>query len=69
MNYYLNDRAVEFELDDRGLKFYPNDRKIEFQLNAAQDILTGDQWILSTGYWNDSEYWDDLEYWKDLPNG
>lgn len=69
MNFYLNDRPVEFELDNRELKFYPNDHKIEFLLNATQDILTGDQWILSTGYWNDSEYWDDLEYWKDLPNG
>jgi len=24
-----------------------------------------DHWILSTGYWNDSEYWDDEAYWKD----
>ena len=67
MNFYLNDRAVEFELDDRGLKFYPNDQKIEFQLNATQDILTGEQWVLSTGIWNDNEIWDNDGIWKDNP--
>lgn len=67
MNYYLNDRAAEFELDNRELKFYPNDRKIEFQLNAVQDIATGEQWVLSTGIWNDNEIWDDDGIWKDNP--
>lgn len=65
MNFYLNDRDAEFELDNRELKFYPSDRKIEFVLNATQDTETGEQWVLSTGIWNDSEFWDDNGIWKD----
>ena len=67
MNFYLNDRAVEFELENTDLTFYPSDRKIDFTLNAVIDIETGEQWVLSTGIWNDNEIWDDNGIWKDNP--
>lgn len=35
MNFYLNDRPAEFELDNRELKFYPTkDRAIDFDLES-----------------------------------
>lgn len=67
MNFYLNDRAADFELDNRDLKFYPNDKPIEFVLNGSQDRAPGEGWVLSTGVWNDFEIWDDNGIWKDNP--
>jgi hypothetical protein len=67
MNFYLNDSAAEFELDNRDLKFYPNNRAIEFPLNGSQGYEEGSAWILSTGFWNDDEIWKDEESWKDTP--
>lgn len=29
--------------------------------------LPTDQWILTTGIWNNSEYWDNLAIWRDTP--
>jgi hypothetical protein len=26
-----------------------------------------DQWVLSTGIWNDSEFWDNDAIWRNLP--
>lgn len=66
MNFYLNDRAIDFELDNRDLNFYLSDKPIDFILSGRQE--TTDGWILTTGIWDDSEYWDDLAYWKDFPN-
>lgn len=67
MNFFLNDRAVDFELDNRGLRFYPSDKKIEFELNGRQNIpvVPGEAWVLTTGIWNDNEIWDDNGIWKD----
>jgi hypothetical protein len=65
MNFYLNDSAAEFELDNRELKFYPSDGKIEFVLDATQDRIQGEGWVLSTGIWNDNEFWDDNGIWND----
>lgn len=65
MNFYLNDRSADFELDNRELKFYPNDRKIEFQLNGTQARIDGEGWVISTGIWNDNEVWDDNGIWND----
>lgn len=67
MNFYLNDREIDFELVNGELKFYPSDRKIEFLLEGRQDITppSGEQWVLSTGIWNDNEFWDDNGIWKD----
>lgn len=69
MNFYLNDRPVDFELDNRELKFYPNDQKIEFQLQGRQgsSVIPGEQWVISTGIWNDIEIWDNNGVWKDNP--
>jgi hypothetical protein len=67
MNFYLNDSAAEFELDNRDLKFYPNNRPVEFVLTVTQDRQPGEGWVLSTGIWNDSEVWDDNGIWKDNP--
>lgn len=68
MNFFLNDSAAEFELDNRDLKFYPNGRKIEFQLNGSQDLPPSeDDWVLGTGIWNDSAYWKDEAFWRDTP--
>jgi len=33
MNLYLNDRATEFELDDRDLRFFVNDKQAQFELD------------------------------------
>jgi hypothetical protein len=52
-------------LDRRDLTFYLNDRSIDFFINGRQE--TEDGWILTTGFWDDSEFWDDEEYWKDTP--
>jgi hypothetical protein len=66
MNFYLDNGAAEFELDSSSLKFYPNTRAIDFVLNGTQEV-DEDGWILTTGFWDDSEFWDDEEYWKDSP--
>jgi hypothetical protein len=67
MNFYLDNGAAEFELDNSKLKFYPNNRAIEFEVQGTQDIASGEHWVLSTGIWNDNEIWDDNGIWKDNP--
>ena len=38
MNFTLNDRAINFELDNRVIDFTLNDQAINFKLNAVQEV-------------------------------
>lgn len=52
----------------RQLKTYPADNHsvpdVYDQIQGLYDIIA-DDWILRTGFWNDSEHWHDTKFWID----
>lgn len=64
----IPDTAVIDQNSLRALTTYPANNHsvpdIYDQIGGLTDIINSD-WILRTGFWNDSEHWHDTKFWID----